>query len=140
MTSKPLPEMFRSFHRRVIGCLSVAMMFVGALALPNAVLCMAPGGHFAIELVGGADCSGEMGLSSETPRKRTDGCPSNCRDTHFCNSVQCSKPTSLTPPAVSVTLAAAPTETLSITAFTVDPPFASVRPPAGTLRTIIILC
>src|SRR5215472_13533320 len=129
MTSRPLPEMFRSLHRRVIGCLSVATMLVGALALPNAILCMAPGGHFAIELVSGADCSGEMGLSSETPHKRTDGCPSNCRDTHFCNSVQCNKPTLLIPPAVSVFLIAAPTETLSITAITVDLAFASVRPP-----------
>ena len=132
--------MFRKAHRRVIGYLSVVAMLIGALVLPNVILCTAPGGHFAIELVSGGDCSGGVGGGSATPHKRADGCPSNCRDTQLGNSVQCNKPTLHTPPAVSVILIAAPNQTLSIAAIAVDPFFASVHPPLRELRTTVILC
>jgi hypothetical protein len=48
---------FWKAHRSVVSYLVAAVMLAGIFALPNAILCAAPNGHVAIEIVSGGDCS-----------------------------------------------------------------------------------
>lgn len=67
---------FRKPYRRIISRLLMVIMLVGIGALPDAILCAAPGGHIAIEITGGGlDCSGLVGSGLGRLRKDRMGVP-----------------------------------------------------------------
>jgi len=116
------------------------LMLVGAVALPNAILCVAPGGHFAIEIVNGGDCSEGLGGGLRAPHKRADGCPANCHDTRLASDIQCNHASPLMTPAVALIFTVPPTDALSLSGATGDRSSLAVRPPPRELRTTVILC
>src|SRR5216683_761983 len=133
-------QVFRRTHRRTISHLLVILLLVGIGALPNAILCAAPGGHVAIEITdGGLDCSGLVDSGSSTHQKRPDGCPSNCHDTRLGTAVQCSQATHLTTPPAAGFSIALPTKILTPAGATTGKLLPAFHSPPQVLRTTVIL-
>lgn len=115
-------------------------MMSGIFTLPNEVLCIAPGGHFAIEVVSGGICSEGFGGGMRTRHKQPDGCPANCHDTQIGNQAHPSDTRPFSLPSLAFVVALPPVETLSfVSGFAGKARFAFRSPPQG-LRTTVIRC
>ena len=100
-------KVFRKAYRRVVSYLLAAAMLLGIFALPNAVLCAARGGHFAIELMGASDCPELAGIGLRAPLNQLSAqCPLGCHDTPITPEIQ-SNATALLPSPLGVMAIAA---------------------------------
>ena len=133
-----MSKVFRKAHRRVFPYLLAAVMLVGIVALPNEVLCIAPGGHFAIEVVSGGICSEGFGGGMTTRHTQPDGCPANCQDTQIGNQAQCNDARPFSPAPLAFVLAAPPIDIFSLVGtFAGNSRFPFRYPPQGLLTTVI---
>lgn len=135
-----MSKVFRKAHRRVFPYLLAAVMLVGIVALPNEVLCIAPGGHFAIEVVSGGLCSEGFGGGMRTLHTQPDGCPANCHDTQIGNQAQCNDARPFNPAPLVFLLAAPPIHTFSLVGTFACTSSLAFRPPPQELRTTVIRC
>ncbi|SRR5579871_1089875 len=135
-----MSEMLGKAHRRALLHVLAAVMLAGIVTLPNEVLCVAPGGHFAIEMVSGGICSEGFDGGMRTGHRQPDGCPANCRDTQIGNQIQRSDARPFSPASVAFLLAAPAIDTFSpVRIFTRESRFPFRRPPQE-LQTTVIRC
>jgi hypothetical protein len=133
-----MSQVFRKAYRRTIHYLLAVVMLAGMATLPNEVLCIAPGGHFAIEVVSGGICSEDFGSGMRTRRAQPDGCPANCRDTQIGNQAQCNDARPFSPAPLVFVFAAPPIDPFSLVGtFAGASRFAFRSPPQGLLTTVI---
>ena len=133
-----MSEVFRKAYCGVVSYVLAAVMLAGIVTLPNEVLCIAPGGHFAIEVVSGGICSEGFGGGMATRRTQPDGCPANCHDTQIGNQAQCNDARPFSPAPLAFVLAAPPIDIFSLVGtFSGSSRFPFRSLPQGLLTTVI---
>lgn len=132
--------MLRKVHRRAISYFAVAAILAGLVLLPNEVLCVAQGGHLAIEVVSGGMCSEASGAGMRTGHNQPDGCPTNCRDTQITSQAHPddASPLILAPLAFASILP--PIETFSTDGTFADQARLAFRAPPRELQTTVLRC
>lgn len=133
-------EVFRKAYRRVVSYLLAAAMVLGIFALPNAVLCAAPGGHFAVELMGVSDCPELASAGLFAPLNQLSAhCPLGCHDTPLNFEIQYDQNTNLPNPSAAILTAVLPIpQAVGVLAYwNFSPPHA--RSQVRELRTTVIL-
>lgn len=96
------------FHRCALIYLLAAVLLVGIGGLPAEVICAAPGGHVAIEIVGLSDCPELAGAGCAIPNELSNGCPLGCHDAPITPEIQSNATAHLPSPLGVMAMAAIP--------------------------------
>ena len=135
-----MSQVLRKTHRRAVLYLLAAVMLAGVIGLPNEVLCIAPGGHLAIEVVSSGICSESFGGGMRMRHAQPDGCPANCHDTQIGNQAQRNDARPFNPAPLVFVFAAPPVDTFSLVGIFTRTSSLAFRSPPQELQTTVIRC